>query len=201
MSFDTLNSAMDMLPEYKGMLFRGKVVVNNDPLNLGRIQASVPGLYEPGLGELPWAGPKKHSPFGQGSSWGVFGSPAIGSDVLILLQNGDPHHPVYMTMQSVADSEFPSGGASWGFRDPYGNVLKVLADKTVQFRASAGVVFTVSPSGDLSVTVAGDTTINTTGDTTIQSGGNLRVESAGTLDLESGGNMKFTAPRIDMVQS
>lgn len=208
MSFDTLNSSMDMLPEYQGQLLRGKVVDNNDPLNLGRIKVSVPNLYDPGLGELPWCGQMKFSTFGQGPTWGVFGSPAVGSDVLILLQNGDPHHPVFISMQSTLDAEFPSGGASWGFRDPYGNVLKVLANESVEFRAVAGVTFTVSPSGDLTVTAqgnttvntSGNTTVNTSGDTSVSTGGNLSVQAGGTTSFVSGGNLSFRAPRIDWNQ-
>ena len=197
MSFDTLNSALDLMPDYKGVLFQGVVVNNNDPENLGRIQASIPNLYDPGVGELPWIGPDKFSPFGQGTAWGVFGSPAVGSDVLILFQNGDPHFPIYRTYQAHADGEFPSGGASWGFRDPYGNVFKCLSDKTVQMRCVGGVTFTVSPSGDLTVTAAGNTSVSTEGNTSLSTGGNLTVSSGGAMEFSSGGNMKFTAPRVD----
>ncbi len=205
MSFDTLNSALDFMPDYKGTLFQGVVVNNNDPENLGRIQASIPNMYDPGVGELPWIGPDKFSSFGQGATWGVFGSPAVGSDVLILFQNGDPHFPVYRTYQAHPDNEFPSGGASWGFRDPYGNVFKCLSDKTVQLRCVGGVTFTVSPNGDLSVTATGNmsvstqgnTSITTEGNTSITTGGNMSVSSDGAMSFESGGNMRFTAPRVD----
>lgn len=193
MSFDTMHSSMEAMDSYDGKRFQGKVVDNVDPLNLGRIKASVTNLYDPGNGELPWIGPEKFSPFGQGSSWGTFGSPAVGSDVEILLQNGDPHYPVYRSFQAFADNEFPSGGKSWGFRDPYGNVFKCLQDKTVQLRCSAGVTITISPSGDLSITASGDTSIN--------SSGNVRVQSGGTMDFESSGNMSFTAPRVDWNES
>ena len=194
MSFDTINSAIDLLPDYEGLFFLGKVIDNSDPLNLGRIRAQIQGLYDSSFGELPWCGPKKASPFGIGPTWGVFGSPAIGSDVRVTLQNGDPHYPEYEPIQAnPPDSEFPTGGASWGFKDPYGNVLKVLQNKTVEFRAAAGVTLNISPAGSLSVTSVADLTINTSGD--------LSINSGGSTTINSGGDFSVTAPRIDWNKS
>lgn len=187
--FDTLNAALELTAGYKGKWFHGVVVSNSDPLNIDRVQASVPGLYDPDLGAIPWAGPFKYTPFGSGPEWGVYGVPEVGSDVVILLQDGDPHYPVYYSLQCHPNAEFPSGN-SWGFVDPYGNKLKIERNKTVTFQASAGVTFTISPSGNLSVTVAGTTSINSTGDVNITAptttiNGNAVV----TGDLAVGGSM------------
>lgn len=207
--FDTLNSAMNfLLPEYSGSYMLGVVIDNVDPDNLGRIKVNVPGLYDLDVGEIPWCGPDKHAQFGHGATWGTYGSPAIGSDVLILLQNGDPHYPVYRSTQCHANSEFPSG-ASWGWVDPFGNVFKCLADKTVQFRAIAGTEITVSPSGDITIhTVAnatvntdGNTAINTQGNTSIVSQGDTLIKTDGAMTLESGGNMVLRAAHIDFQES
>ena len=124
MSFDTLNDALSLVEGYDGKYFLGKVVENADPLNLDRIKASVTNLYDPDLGDVPWAGPIKISPFGIGASYGWYGNPSVGSDVLILLQEGDIQYPLYMSVQLTGNENFPSG-SSWGFADPAGNTFKV----------------------------------------------------------------------------
>lgn len=143
MSFDTLNSQLELFTDYgSGKFFLGKVYDNQDPLNLDRIRASVPGLYDPDLGETPWIGPVKFSPFGTGDTWGVYGTPAVGSNVLILLQDGDPHYPMYFSVQTKENTEFPSGEC-WGFQDPYGNVLKVTST-VIDLTTQDGVSITIT---------------------------------------------------------
>lgn len=152
MSFTPANQSLDdSRDNYEGVWFKGKVVDNKDPLNLDRVKASVPGLYDEEHGELPWAGPDKNSPFGCGATWGVHGSPAVGSDVIIHLQQGDPNHPVYTSLKTKADAEFNSA-TSWGFRDNFGNKFRVLDSGLVEFVASVGVSITINPDGSLNVT-------------------------------------------------
>jgi hypothetical protein len=190
MSFDSLNSNLDLgSAGYQGKYFLGKVVKNDDPKNLGRIQADVPGLFDSVNGDVPWAGPVKYSSFGQGKTWGVYGSPEVGSDVIILLQDGNPHYPLYHTLQAHANEDFESGGKAWGFVDPYGNKFLVQKDKTITFTAVAGVTIKITPAGAVIITTASDLTANI--------GGNVNIAASGTMAISSGGNMSFTAPRID----
>ncbi len=153
--FDTLDRNMQMREDYTGKYLWGVVHNNVDPLGLDRIQVHVPNLYEPDQGEVPWIGPFKVSPFGIGSSWGVYGSPARGSDVLILLQDGNSHYPAYVAgIQRRANLDFNSG-TSWGFVDPLGNKLHFdLESGTVTFRAHSGVSFIITPSGGVHLTTA-----------------------------------------------
>ena len=93
MSFNPLNS---QLPKQQtGILFLGTVVNNNDPLGLDRVQCSVPQLYDPQLGDVPWCMPIKSWWTGQGNGFGYFGVPPVGSTVLIELQDNDANFPVY----------------------------------------------------------------------------------------------------------
>lgn len=152
MSFDTLNQALAVFTDGNGnKWYRATVITNVDPLNLDRIQVSLPGHYDPNLGPVPWVGPMKMSPFGFGSGYGVFGTPVVGSDVMVSFQNGDPHYPLYMHIQCYPNpSEFPSGQA-WGFKDPQGNAL-VVQGKDIQFKSGSGFQIHIDASGNFTVT-------------------------------------------------
>lgn len=170
MSFDTLNSQLELFTDYgSGKFFLGKVYDNKDPLNLDRIRASVPGLYDPDLGETPWIGPVKFSPFGTGDTWGVYGTPALDSNVLILLQDGDPHYPMYFSVQTKENTEFPSGEC-WGFQDPLGNKVKFdLSTGEISFTTSTGVSVDVDMSGNVSVVSPGNISANANGSVSVTS--------------------------------
>lgn len=188
-AFDTLNSALDLAANYRGTMFHGVVVSTADPLNLDRVQARVPGLYDPDLGDIPWIGPIKYSPFGCGASWGVYGVPAVGSDVQILLQDGDPNYPVYQHLQRTANSNFPSG-SSWGFIDPNGNMLRFKDDGDIILQATAGVTIHISPNGSLSIV--------TEGSTEITSGGSTSITTSGSTTIQSGGAVSIDAPAVNI---
>lgn len=177
--FDTLNEAVDLTAKSSGKFYHGTVTVNEDPLRKDRIKVSVPGLYDPSLGEVPWVGPLKFSPFGMGASWGVYGTPAIGSDVLILLQDGDAHYPMYTHSQFSASpgTSFPSGH-SWGFQDFFGNLFQVMEDTTIKLTSKAGVTVTIDTEGTLKIETKKDLTIVCAGDVTASITGNLSSTAA-----------------------
>ena len=166
-----------------GRYYQGKVTVNVDPLGLDRIQAHVPGMYDTDFGAVPWIMPMKFSPFGIGATWGVYGSPAVGSDVLILLQDGDGHYPMYLSSQTADSSgTFPSG-TSWGFKDPYGNTLKMAADNTVQFSSGSGATVNISATGDVTINTPGDIDLTATGAVNVTASGDATVTASGNLAL------------------
>jgi phage baseplate assembly protein gpV len=158
--FDTLNNGLTFIEGYGGKWIKGTVTQNVDPLNLDRVQVSIPGLYDPDLGDIPWIGPLKISPFGIGSNYGTYGTPTVGSDVAICLQNGDAHYPVYMHLQCFPNEMFPSG-TSWGFQDPSGNQLLVQG-KDIQFTSGGGFQIHIDESGNITVDVpsGGSGTVN-----------------------------------------
>lgn len=71
--------------------YRGIVLNNMDPLNLGRVQATVPEV----LGEIPtgWATPC--APYG-GTQAGFFAVPPVGAGVWIEFEAGDVSRPVWV---------------------------------------------------------------------------------------------------------
>ncbi|MFO1161118.1 MAG: phage baseplate assembly protein V [Reyranellaceae bacterium] len=71
--------------------YRGTVINNVDPLQIGRIQAMVPDLagFVPGT----WATPCLPM---AGINTGVFTVPMIGSGVWIEFERGDPDYPIWV---------------------------------------------------------------------------------------------------------
>lgn len=70
--------------------YRGKVENNIDPLQIGRVQVSVPAVL--GEGRLSWAMPC--APFA-GSGVGLFAVPPVGANVWVEFEAGDPNYPIY----------------------------------------------------------------------------------------------------------
>ena len=71
--------------------YRGTVVNNIDPLQIGRIQAMVPDVA--GLIPSTWAMPCVPV---AGINTGVFTVPMIGSGVWIEFERGDPDYPIWV---------------------------------------------------------------------------------------------------------
>jgi uncharacterized protein involved in type VI secretion and phage assembly len=70
--------------------YRGTVVNNIDPIQLGRIQVSVPSVL--GQGRLSWAMPCV--PFG-GQGVGLFTIPPIGANVWVEFEEGNTDCPIW----------------------------------------------------------------------------------------------------------
>lgn len=198
MSVDNLDSSLRAIDSYEGVPLLGTVTENIDPLNLSRIKVRIAGLYDPDKGEVPWAGPIKNSQFGISDSWGIYGSPAVGSDVVVYLQNGDPHYPVYYSIQRHANPEFASG-TSWGFVDPKGNKLKVdLTSGSITLTTNDNVVFNTDGQGNLSVTVPGTTSVESTGNITVTGDADITVNAAANVNMTAGATMHLTAATLNI---
>jgi uncharacterized protein involved in type VI secretion and phage assembly len=78
------------LPRFFGK-YRGTVVNNVDPMQIGRIMAIVPDVS----GEIPtsWAMPCLPS---AGINTGVFTVPQVGAGVWIEFEHGDPDRPIWV---------------------------------------------------------------------------------------------------------
>ena len=71
--------------------YRGTVLNNVDPKQIGRIQVLVPDVS--GLAPTSWAMPCM--PYG-GINAGMFAVPAIGSGVWVEFEQGDPDYPIWV---------------------------------------------------------------------------------------------------------
>lgn len=206
MPFNTANETISGVEDYEGKHLVGTVTNNVDPLGIGRVQASVPGLYDPQAGEVPWIGPKKDSPFGFGSGangqHGVYGSPQIGDEIRVELQHGDEHYATYEPLytQPNANSQFASPNV-WGYKDPDGNyMIYDMETHTYMFVTRSGASIEIDANGKRITAVNGDNetsngdwTLNVTGAITATCSGDASVHANGNIAVQAGGTASYTA--------
>jgi hypothetical protein len=82
--------------------YRGTVVNNVDPLQIGRIQAIVPDVS----GEVPTSWAMPCFPV-TGINTGVFTVPTIGAGVWIEFEHGDPDYPIWVGGYYGSAAEVP----------------------------------------------------------------------------------------------
>ena len=70
--------------------YRAKVVNNTDPMQLGRLQVSVPDVL--GDGRMSWAMPCV--PYA-GPGVGLFALPPVGANLWVEFEGGDPDYPIW----------------------------------------------------------------------------------------------------------
>lgn len=88
--------------------YRGAVIDDQDPLMLGRLLVSVPGVtgatYNWAMPCVPYAGPEA----------GVFTLPPIGTALWVEFEGGDPDYPIwtgrYWRQDELSDAAQPSDG-------------------------------------------------------------------------------------------
>ena len=191
--FSSVNDKMDEAQQdaSEDNYILATVTENADPMGLNRVKVSAPGLFDPEQGEQPWVGPHAYSPFGQGSNYGVYGSPWIGSKVKVKLQQGDVNQGFYESVAYVkadANSKF-ANPKTWGYRDPSGNEMYVnMATGDWQFTHSSGNV--------LNYDAAGDTTTFTKGDQNEQVNGALNIFVNGRAAVTSQTRIDVQAPLV-----
>lgn len=78
------------LADPKFASYLGKVINRNDPMNLGRVKFSVPGLID----QSTWAHPI--GTFGSASQQGISWVPELDAFVVVLFHQGDINHPFYL---------------------------------------------------------------------------------------------------------
>jgi uncharacterized protein involved in type VI secretion and phage assembly len=86
--------------------YRGKVVNNTDPLNIGRVQVNVPEISRT---RANWAMP---CILAAAVQMGIYAVPAVGANVWIEFEHGDPDHPIWTGgfWDKAADVPAPDGG-------------------------------------------------------------------------------------------
>ena len=102
--------------------YRGKVENNLDPMQLGRVQVSVPAVL--GGGRLSWAMPC--APYA-GPGVGFFAIPPVGANIWVEFEGGDTDYPIY-------------SGCFWGV----GEVPALPAVPQMKVLKTDGITFTLS---------------------------------------------------------
>lgn len=167
--------------QYKGQIFKGKVVDNNDPEKMRRVRVEIPQLYGKATPEqLPWAYVRISSILGQTPTVGAFGVLVLDSEVWVELQSGDPKFPVVVGVHEkpglakpLSDTNYPN---RYGFEDGTGNsVFLDRSDKTIGITTASGITISIDTDGNITMnapgnvdlTVGGAVTANITDDSTI----------------------------------
>lgn len=156
--------------------FRGTVVNNIDPEQIGRVQALVPAV----LGLLPssWAMPCVPV---AGVNMGLFTVPPIGAGVWIEFERGDPEYPIWV-------------GGYWGSAAETPALAKAvppgLAGITLQTTLKNGIVVsdTPGPTGGILIQTSSGATISVSDiGITISNGKGAVISMLGpTTDLNAG---------------
>lgn len=133
--------------------YRGTVVQNLDPLNLGRIQVMVPDVSS--LIPTSWAMPCV--PVG-GIQMGMYAIPLIGAGVWVEFEQGDPDYPIWTGCWWGSAAEVPSMALLTPatvphivFQTPLQNSL-VISDAPgpaggIQIKTSTGAMILVNDVG------------------------------------------------------
>ena len=156
--------------------FRGTVVNNIDPEQIGRIQAIVPAV----LGLLPssWAMPCVPV---AGINMGLFTVPPVGSGVWIEFERGDPEYPVWVGGYWGSAAETPALARA---------VPPGLAGITLQTTLKNGIVVsdTPGPTGGILIQTTSGATISVSDfGITISNGKGAVISMLGpTTDINAG---------------
>lgn len=156
--FENLETALTALRNYEGKFFLGKVINATDPDKLDRVKVNIPLLFDDDEDpeRVPWCAPIKFSPMGQGDGYGMFGAPPVGSDVLVIFQEGNPHYPFYWSIQTKAS---PLEPGDWGWKDKSGNQF-VSGANGVAFSSPCGASFTIDKNCKVTLNAPGGFEIN-----------------------------------------
>ncbi len=190
---------------YKGIIFYGKVVDNNDPEQLRRVRVHIPEVYgDTPPEELPWAFPKcPPSGTGQSSTFGSYGVLDVDSEVWVEFQQGDPHFPMVIGVALRADlrkqTELVNYPHRYGLDDSKGNwiiVDKLTGDVEIGHFSDTRV--RIEPNGNLHITSVANQTITVEqnqeteikGNATVQVKGNVNVTVNGNAEMKVDGAMK-----------
>lgn len=192
----SMNSVNDRLQDavaddkYDGYII-GEVIENDDPDGVARIKVKVSNVLDSDQGPIPWCLPSKHSPFGQGPGYGVYGSPAVGSPVRIRFQDGDPNYPVYEAdeyLKAHANPKFKDP-KTWGFKDPGGSELFVNYETGAwEFTHQSGDTLKYDGNGNVAYHVVANSTTQIDGNETRTVNGNVTDTTKGALTEEVQGD-------------
>ncbi len=150
--------------------YRGIVTKINDPLQIGRIQATVPDVM--GDKESGWAMPC--APFG-GNGMGFFALPKVGAGAWIEFEHGDPDYPIW-------------SGAWWGSAAEMPPLLLAPPFQKVMVRTEAGNTITLDDTPG----VGGITLETATGQKIVLNALGIEISNG------MGATIKLTGPQVSV---
>lgn len=191
MPLNTVNDSINHAEDYGQGYYAGTVTVNTDSVGIARLQANIPGLFDTSNGAVPWIGAIKDSPYGFGTGpkgpYGVYGFPQVGSTVMVELQNGDEHKPLYRTLYTAPNAHpWFNVPTRWGWVDPSGNSLQVdMAAGSYVFTHSSGDTIAIDATGDRVTVIQGNDSLTVNKQITTLALGNIEVTSQTRQDYQA----------------
>ncbi|MFZ7127171.1 MAG: phage baseplate assembly protein V [Desulfobacterales bacterium] len=182
---------LELARQYRNKYFgkyRGFVVDNNDPEQLGRLRLTVPSIL--GEAQTGWALPC--FPFGGLADQGFFTVPEVDAQVWVEFEGGNPNQPIWTGTFWQQSGDPPAESA---LTPPSTRLLKTPSGHTLQFDDEpgaerfrlahpAGAETTVDENGTVVITDARGSRLTLDAD-----GGEVVLEdvNGNTLTLDSGG--------------
>jgi uncharacterized protein involved in type VI secretion and phage assembly len=159
--------------------YRGVVIDNLDPLQLGRLMLQIPDV----LGDTPstWAEPCVPLAGPTGPAMGAYLVPPINAGVWVEFEQGDPEHPIWVGCRWGSSSDIPSL-ATAGLPTSPNIVIQTLGQNVLVISDVPG------PSGGIMLQSASGVSliVNDTG-IYLQNGKGASVTLSGpTVDINNG---------------
>ena len=176
--------------------YKAKVVSNTDPKKLGRVKATIKGLFEDSSDKLPWVFPQNPYGLGGNTNSSSFSVPEVGSELCVVFPFEDVYSPMYIgywqskgTHQSLFDDNYPE---TYGFVDSVGNSVKVnKSTKDVTISHSSGNKIEIDQAGKETKVVKSDLTVSVDGNSEETVKGNKEFKVDGNLELAGKGGTKI----------
>jgi hypothetical protein len=101
--------------------YRGYVISNEDPENLGRVEVIVPAITKDKT-HVKWAYPKNQF---SGKNYGIQVLPQVGDIVWVEFETGNPRFPIWSHGHFITDGKPQEFATSqvYGFKTPKGQVI------------------------------------------------------------------------------
>jgi uncharacterized protein involved in type VI secretion and phage assembly len=165
--------------------YRGRVLDNADPLEIGRVKVEVPAIA--GNEPLGWALPCL--PYA-GDGYGLYMVPEVDALVWVEFEGGDLSHPIWVGC-FWASGQLPPGSEPGVFmlHTAKGNIFRISdIDEAIDLTTAGGHEVMLS-DGDNTITLthSGGAAINVEGDTiTIDSGSTKIVLDSSAVSVNDG---------------
>ena len=194
-----LNNATDYKPQVlQGKIAKGTVVVNNDPLMLGRIRVRISSLHPQELEDenIPWVMTKNF--FSCVNGQGNANIPDIGTECWILFPNDDITSGIFLgalpNIKLELSEDYPF---TYGFIDRSGSLFAANTQKdSYTFYHVSGTFFTIDGAGHVEF----DTASNPVGpNASSERPKGLTMNINGDWTVNVLNKIKFTCDSFDIV--
>lgn len=170
--------------------YRGLVVDNNDPRQLGRVKVEVyPFFADIVVANLPWAVPAMPLMEGAGDGFGSFVVPKVGTFVFVFFEAGDIYQPVYFAEAPTTGYGLPANRtvsypSSKGFKTEHGIEFWIDdALRTIKVIHPTGTTIVVDTNGRITATSVEDISMIATRDIRITAGRDIVAHAARNLSI------------------